>query len=71
MDRSIVPAHLHLGSSDLIVVLGQDGLVVNTAKYLNGQPVIALNPDPQRIDGVLLPFDVHEAREAIVLALGG
>jgi len=55
----------------VIVVLGQDGLVVNTAKYLNGQPVIALNPDPQRIDGVLLPFDVHEANQAISLALSG
>ena len=45
----------------MIVVLGQDGLVVNTAKYLNGQPVVALNPDPRRIDGVLLPFVVSEA----------
>ena len=29
-----------------IVVLGQDGLVANVAKYLDGQPVIGLNPLP-------------------------
>jgi hypothetical protein len=33
---------------DIIVVVGQDGLVANTAKYLAGQPVIGINPDPQR-----------------------
>src|SRR5262249_48145477 len=56
--------------SDVVVVLGQDGLVVNAAKYLDGQPVVALNPDPERIDGVLLPFHVHKANQAIALALG-
>ncbi len=44
------------GEKDLIITLGPDGLVVNTAKYLNGQPVMAVNPDRSRIDGVLLPF---------------
>jgi len=29
-------------------------------KYLNGQPVIAINPDPSRFDGVLLPFAVAD-----------
>ncbi len=70
IDRSFLPTFT-FGTSDVIVVLGQDGLDVNTAKYLNGQPVIALNPDPQRIDGVLLPFDVHEANQAISLTLSG
>jgi NAD kinase len=45
---------------DIIVVLGQDGLVANTLKYLNGQPVVAVNPDPDRWDGVLLPFVVDD-----------
>ncbi len=40
---------------DIIVALGQDGLVANLAKYLNGQPVIGLNPLPERYDGVLVP----------------
>lgn len=40
----------------LVVVVGQDGLVANTAKYVNGIPMVAVNPDPERYDGVLLPF---------------
>ena len=40
---------------DIVVVVGQDGLVANAAKYLAGQPVIGLNPDPERIEGVLVP----------------
>jgi NAD kinase len=38
---------------DLVVVVGQDGLVPNTAKYLDGQRTIGINPDPERYDGVL------------------
>ncbi|MFV2173578.1 hypothetical protein ACFHW2_25450 [Actinomadura sp. LOL_016] len=40
---------------DIVVVVGQDGLVANTAKYLDGQPVIGLDPDPGRNPGVLVP----------------
>ena len=40
--------------------LGQDGLVANTLKYLDGQHVIGLNPDPKRWDGVPLPFGVAD-----------
>ncbi|WP_119390853.1 sugar kinase [Taklimakanibacter lacteus] len=43
-------------ADDIIVVLGQDGLVANTLKYLDGQHVLGVNPDPKRWDGVLLPF---------------
>lgn len=40
---------------DIVVVLGQDGLVANVAKYLDDeQPVIGLNPDPERYPGVLV-----------------
>jgi NAD kinase len=40
---------------DIVVALGQDGLVANTAKYLSaGQPVIGINPDPERFEGVLV-----------------
>lgn len=41
--------------NDLVVAVGQDGLVANLAKYLEGQPVIGINPDPGRYDGVLCP----------------
>jgi hypothetical protein len=38
---------------DVVVVVGQDGLVPNVAKYLEGQLTIGINPDPERYDGVL------------------
>jgi len=39
---------------DIVVIVGQDGLVANVAKYLDEQPVIGLNPDPTRNPGVLV-----------------
>jgi NAD kinase len=45
---------------DIVVALGQDGLVANTLKYLNGQPLVGVNPEPQRWDGVLLPFEAEQ-----------
>lgn len=55
IDREYVPSFMFC-EDDIVVVIGQDGLVANTLKYLNGQPLIAVNPDPARYDGVLLPF---------------
>lgn len=48
---------------DIVVIVGQDGLVANAAKYLDEQPVIGLNPDPTRNPGVLVrhPPDRVEA----------
>ncbi len=40
---------------DRIIVVGQDGLVANVAKYLSGQPVIGVNADPDANPGVLVP----------------
>jgi len=39
---------------DVVTVLGQDGLVANVAKYVDEQPVLGLNPDPERVAGVLV-----------------
>ncbi len=39
---------------DIVIALGQDGLVANAAKYLNGQPVVGLNPNPDRNAGILV-----------------
>ena len=55
MDRALVPTYL-FSKHDVVVALGQDGLVANTAKYAGGSPILGVNPDPQRFDGVLLPF---------------
>jgi NAD kinase len=60
IERSFLPNFL-FDPGDLVVTLGRDGLVINTAKYLDGQPLVAFNPDPQRVDGVLIPFPVGAA----------
>ncbi|MFE5814818.1 hypothetical protein ACFQ6S_15610 [Streptomyces sp. NPDC056479] len=39
---------------DVVVVVGQDGLVANVAKYLDGQPVLGIDTDPGRNPGVLV-----------------
>lgn len=44
--------------NDIVVAIGQDGLVANLAKYLDGQSVIGISPDPDRTEGVLTPNDV-------------
>lgn len=59
IDRDLLPTY-QFGDQDLVVTLGPDGLVVNTAKYLASQPILALNPDPGRIDGILIPFALNE-----------
>jgi NAD kinase len=60
IERGFLPT-FQFGERDLVVTLGPDGLVVNTAKYLDGQPLLALNPDPRRVDGILAPFPVEQA----------
>jgi len=59
VDRGFLPNFV-FAPEDIIVTLGQDGLVANTLKYLNGQPVVGVNPDPERWDGRLLPFRVGD-----------
>lgn len=39
---------------DVIIAVGQDGLIANVAKYLTGQPVLGINPAPGLYDGVLV-----------------
>lgn len=59
VERGFVP-NMIFGEHDIVIALGQDGLVVNTMKYLDGQRLIGVNPDAQRWDGVLLPFEVSD-----------
>jgi NAD kinase len=44
------------GPDDVVVAVGQDGLVANVAKYLNGQVVIGVDPAPGVNAGVLVRF---------------
>jgi NAD kinase len=59
IDRGFLPNFL-FGPRDLVLALGQDGLVANTMKYLEGQPLVGVNPDPYRYDGQLLPFEARD-----------
>jgi NAD kinase len=55
VDRTLLQNFV-FAADDIVVALGQDGLVANTMKYLDGQPVVGLNPEPSRWDGLLLRF---------------
>jgi NAD kinase len=56
------------GPEDIIVAVGQDGLVANVAKYLDGQPVVGINPQPGRNPGLLVPHP-PEAVSALLAGL--
>ena len=64
IDRSFLPNFV-FGSEDTVLTLGQDGLVANTIKYLRGQPVVGVNPDPARWDGKLLPFKIGDLKKIV------
>lgn len=70
LDREMLPNYL-FGPSDVVVTVGQDGLVANTAKYAADLPIVAVNPDPKRFDGILLPFKPGQARSAVIKAIEG
>ena len=71
IDRAYLPNFV-FGPEDTVIAIGQDGLVANTLKYLkDGQPLIGVNPDPERWDGVLLPFTADEMQEVAGEVLQG
>ncbi len=59
------------GGNDLVLAVGQDGLVANALKYIDRQKIIGFNPDPARWDGVLSRFSADEAPDAIADTLAG
>jgi len=64
VDRDDLPRFL-FGPEDIVLAVGQDGLVANVAKYLDGQPVVGINPEPERNPGVL----VQHAPDAVAALL--
>lgn len=68
--REFLPNFI-FGPDDTIVVLGQDGLVANTVKYSDSRPIIGVNPDPARWDGVLLPFAVADLPKIVPEVFAG
>ncbi|WP_347173849.1 sugar kinase [Polaribacter uvawellassae] len=59
INRSFLPTYIFT-EQDLVLVIGQDGLVANTAKYVNGLPIIGINPDIERYDGILLKHSPND-----------
>jgi NAD kinase len=57
--------------ADLVVPLGQDGLVANVAKYLDGQLVLGVNPDRASVDGVLVRHSPGAVAELLHEAAAG
>jgi NAD kinase len=68
IDRSYLPNFI-FGKDDLVISVGQDGLVANTLKYLDGNGLIGVNPSPSRWDGVLLPFGVGDLERILPEAI--
>lgn len=70
VDRGYLPT-FRFYPHDIIITFGQDGLVANAAKYATELPIIGVNPDPKRIDGILLPFTPETAASAVRRVLDG
>lgn len=70
IDRSLLPNYL-FAADELVIVVGQDGLVANTAKYALARPIIGVNPEPARYDGILLPFDARSSSAALQQTMEG
>jgi len=69
LERQYLPSYIFT-EKDLVIVVGQDGLVANTAKYVNNIPIIGINPDPKKYDGILLPFDAKSMQHSVLKVLG-
>ncbi|MFT5618780.1 MAG: NAD kinase [Arenicella sp.] len=70
IDRSFLHSFI-FSPNDIVVVIGQDGLVANTAKYVTDIPIIGVNPEPERFDGVLLPFNLANYEKVVEKVLEG
>ena len=70
IDRDFLP-NMIFGRQDIVIAVGQDGLVANILKYLDGQPLIGINPEPDRWDGGLLPFEAEDTERVLLQVLKG
>lgn len=64
LDKSFVSQFL-FSEKHIVIVVGQDGLLANVAKYAKGQPIIGVNPSPERFMGVLLKWNVKNFIRAV------
>ena len=66
LDRSDLATFM-FAPEDIVVAVGQDGLVANVAKYLDRQSVIGVNPDPENVEGTLVRFTRTEFSSILTL----
>jgi NAD kinase len=59
------------GPDDVVLAVGQDGLVANVAKYLDGQTVIGIDPSPGVNAGALVRFRASDVAKALPAAVAG
>lgn len=64
VERADLPRFL-FAPEDIVVAVGQDGLVANVAKYVDGQPVIGVDPEPGRNAGVLVRHSPAELADLL------
>lgn len=70
VERNDLPRFV-FGPEDVVLVVGQDGLVANVAAQLERQPVIGIDPLPGRNAGVLVTHPPDDAARLLAdLALG-
>ena len=69
IDREYIP-NMIFGEKDIVIAVGRDGLVANVMKYLDGQPLIGVNPDTMRWEGNLLMFEAGDMERIIPKVLG-
>jgi hypothetical protein len=67
IERADLPRFL-FEPGDIVIAVGQDGLVANLAKYLDGQLVVGINPEPSRNPGVLVPHPAGAAPALLAAA---
>lgn len=64
INRNFLPTMI-FGKQDIVIAVGQDGLMANIMKYLDNQPLIGVNPDKSRWAGVLLPFEAFQLKKLL------
>lgn len=68
IDREYIP-NMIFGEEDIVIAVGRDGLVTNVMKYLNGQPLIGVNPDTARWEGDLLKFEPGDMERLLPMVI--
>lgn len=70
IDRSLLPTYF-FSKDDVVVTLGPDGIVANTAKYVGAQPIVAVDPDPEFSAGILLSTRSDQCAATVRSVLAG